>query len=303
MNIKTKLLFSFPLTLSLAVISCANNSSNYSTNYNSDNTFSTSHSLSSSSEKESASSETSSSDSSSSSDEECCENDLHDYVRYVPVQGGHRKQCEKCEEYLSEKEDHVFFNNDIKYCPSCGYYDEAMRHYFLPDAFNVTVNANGGTIQRSILNNLYIYDGGVFTLSSPNNAHGSYADFNVGGARFYYDNQIDDGTKLFMLKETSNREKIGTCKTLYTYTLYLFDNITPDSFAYEGGHISIDEIPINDWLNSHTSLNQFTYKYLSIQHHAEDNRTPVPGTNAVIVEVACKDCGEFLYQEVVFDED
>jgi formylmethanofuran dehydrogenase subunit E len=287
----------------MLIISCGNKP--YKSSESSDGVTSISEEpiTSSNIEESSTQSSLSSEELSSSPSKEHCENDLHGYVHYVPVEGGHKKQCDECEEFLSEKEEHVYFTSNIKYCPACGYYDEEMSPYTLSDSFNVTVRTTDGDVQRRILKNIYTSSNGeYFTLSSPSNAHSSYADFSVEDAKFYYDDQIDDGTKLFMLKETSDREKIGTCKTIYTYTLYLFDNITSGSFSYTGGHILIGETPISDWLNSHTSINQITYKYLSVQHHADDYRVPVPGTNAVIVEVTCEDCGEFLYQEVIHND-
>lgn len=300
MKEKTKFIISVVLFASLAIVSCGNKSSEISS---ASNHQSSSDSIKASiSEEQSSESASSSSESSSSEEQTTCKDDLHDYVRYIPVDNGHQKACETCNALIGEKENHNYFTDTIKYCPSCGYYDKEMNPYFLPDIFNVTVRTADGDTQRSILRNTYMYDGGIFTLSSPSNAHSSYADFSVEGAKFYYDDQIDDGTKLFMLKETSDREKIGTCKTIYTYTLSLYNKITPGTFSYENGHISIDGQNISDWLDNHISFTQVTYKYLSIQHHADDYRVPVPGTNAVIVEVTCEDCGEFLYQEIIHND-
>lgn len=240
--------------------------------------------------------------SSEDSSQPVCENELHSYVRYSPVEGGHRKKCDNCNEYLSEKESHVYFSNDILYCPGCGFYDEKMTKYSLPNEFNVVVRTADGTATRNILANLYqTSSGALFTLSSPRNAHASYMDSNVEGAKFYYDSEVDDGTKLFMLKETASRETIGTCKTIYNYTLYVYGGIALGSFSYLDGHISIGTNNVGDWLATQTPLSQVTYKYLSVQHHAEDYRVPVPGTSATIVEYTCEDCGQFLYQEVIYN--
>ena len=285
MNSSIKILFSLSLSFSLAVVSCGKKTtSSIDDGYSSQAT--------SSSEVHE-----------SSSTKETCKNDLHDYVRYVPVDNGHQKACETCDTFIGEKENHNYFTNAIKYCPSCGYYDEEMAPYTLPDDFDVAIRTTEGTEKRKILRNTYYFlDAGIFTLSSPSNAHSAYDYFDLENARFFYDNQVDDGTNLFMLKETSSKEKIGTCKTIYTYTLYLYSNINPGSFSYAGGHISIGEQAIAEWLESHTPSNQVTYKYLSVQHHADDYRVPVPGTNAVIVEVTCEDCHQFLYQEVIHND-
>lgn len=298
---KNKFAKSLLVIIPMLIVSCGNKPFDSSSDNDKSLASSDTSAITFSSEGMSQSSDLSS-DSDSSSEIPICENDLHDYVTYKPVEGGHRKACNTCNEYLSEKEDHVFYNDDILYCPACGYYDKEMHPYFLPDIFNVTVRTADGDTQRSILRNTYMYDGGIFTLSSPSNAHSSYSDFSVEGAKFYYDDQIDDGTKLFMLEETSPRETIGTCKTTYTYTLSLYNKITPGTFSYENGHISIDGQNISDWLDNHISFTQVTYKYLSVQHHAEDYRVPVPGTNAVIVEATCEDCHQFLYQEVIYND-
>lgn len=302
MNNKTKLFCSLMTLIPLLVVACGNKPS-ISSEENSSDSQTTSEIVTSSEIEESSSQESiSSEESSEDSSKQPCENDLHDYVRYSPVEGGHRKKCDNCDEYLSEKEDHTYFNDKNLYCPACGYYSETMAPYTLPETFNVTVRTADGKAQRRILGNLYTSSTGeYFTLSSPSNAHSSYADSAVEGAKFYYDSEVDDGTKLFMLKETSSKETIGTCKAVYTYTLFVYGGITSGSLSYADGHISIGGTAISDWLNAHTALNQVTYKYLSIQHHADDYRVPVPGTNAVIVEYTCEDCGQFLYQQVIYN--
>ena len=283
MKDKTKLLLSIALFASLAIVSCG---SKPNENSNSGNVSQSTSETTEASTSEEQSSEFSSADESSSSETETtCKDDLHDYVRYIPVDGGHQKACETCNAIIGEKENHNYFDDEHLYCPSCGHYDAKMTAYTLSEDFNVKVRTAEGNISRKILSNVYkTQSGGFFTLSSPSNAHGAYNDFNVEGARFYYDNEVDDGTKLFVLKETADRVKIGTCKTVYTYTLFVY-SVTPGSFSYSSGHISINEQGIADWLAVNTSSNQITYKYLYTQHHAEDYRVPVTGTNAVIVEV------------------
>ena len=295
MNSKTKVLISIALFASLAIVSCGNKPREKS---NSGQDSQTTSDIT----EDSTSEEQSSEENSSSESETTCKDDLHSYVRYIPVDGGHQKACETCNALVGEKVDHAYFDEDHLYCPSCGYYDAKMTAYMLSDDFNVKVRTAEGTASRKIISNLFqTQSGGLFTLSSPSNAHGAYNDFDVEGARFYYDNEVDDGTKLFMLKESASRVKIGTCKTAYTYTLSVY-SVTPGSFSYQSGHVLIGEQGIVDWLSANTASNQITYKYLYTQHHAEDYRVPITGTNDVIVEVTCQDCGEFLYQEIVHND-
>ena len=301
MNSKTKTFSSLMFLIPLVIAACGNKPS-ISSEENSSSSQTTSETIISSKIEETSSHESISSEESSDSTKPVCENDLHEYVRYSPVDGGHRKKCDNCDEYLSEKEDHTYFNSNILYCPACGYYSVTMASYTLPETFNVTVKTAEGNTTRRIIRNIYTSSNGeYFTLSSPSNAHGAYYDSAVEGTKFYYDNEVDDGTKLFVLKEISPKETIGTCKSIITYTLSVYDGIVSGSFSSSGGHISLNGASIGDWLNAHTALNQVTYKYLSIQHHADDYRVPVPGTNAVIVEYTCEDCGQFLYQQVIYN--
>lgn len=304
MNHTHKHLLPFLAFVSLLIVSCDNNS-----HESIENSLSNSIPLESSqqsndrTEEVSSSSFFDSSESSSATSETSnnsgCENDLHGYVSYSKVDGGHRKMCADCGTYVGELEPHAFFDENHLYCDACGSYDDGLTQATISNDFIVKVNSSIGVVQRTIITGLYqTASGGLFTTSSPNNAHSSYSDFDVYGAKFYYDNNVDDGTKLFKLEETASRKNIGTCKTIYTYSLAVYSGITPGTFSYTNGHITINEQSITDWLSSNTPLNQITYEYLYVSHHAEAHRTPVPNSNAVISEAICRDCGQFLYQEV-----
>lgn len=247
------------------------------------------------------SSEASGGESSSGSIQETpCKDDLHEYVTFCPVEGGHQKKCNECDTFIGDVESHSYFDNNLEYCPACGFFSDSLTKFELSDDFNVTVKSSNNIIQKKIITNLYKNsDNQLYTLSSPSNAHNAYSDFNVAGAKIYYDDTIDDGTKLFVQKETSDRKSIGTCKKIYTYTLYVYNDVQPGHFSYINGHISIDGASIDDWLAIKTPINQISYNYLFEQHHAEENNIPVSNNDAVIHEVTCRDCGQFLYQEIV----
>lgn len=247
----------------------------------------------------SESSESGSTSSETSNVNHGCENDLHSFVSYQKVDGGHRKTCIDCGAYVGELESHLFFDSSHLYCDACGTYDESLTQANLSKDFLVKVNSSNGVVQRTIIQIMYqTINGGLFTTSSPNNAHSSYSDFNVESAKFYYDNNIDDGTKLFMLEETASRKSISTCKTIYTYVLRVYGGIVPSTFSYTNGHITISDKSISEWLSSNTPINQINYDYLYVSHHAEAHTHPVSGSSAVVNEVVCRDCGQFLYQEI-----
>ena len=303
MKNKAKLLMSLILFASLVVVSCGKNPSSSSKQSSEQSTQPSTSEVSESSsdiEQSDTASYSSQEDSSSAIElEASCKDGLHNYVKCVPVDGGHRKACTLCGEFVGEKENHVYFNDNFLYCPTCGAYSNEMERLILTNDFDVTVKTENGNVTRKIISNIYKgLNNEHFTLSSPSNAHGSYTDSSVAGAKFYYDNVVDDGTKLFVLKETAAQETIGTCKKVYTYTLSVYNGITSGTFSYTGSHISINEQAISSWLEGHTPLNQITYKYLYMQHHGDDYRVPVPGTCAIINEVTCEDCQQFLYQQV-----
>lgn len=304
MNHTHKHLLPFLAFISLLIVSCGNNSHESIENSLSNSIPSESSQQSNDSTEEASSSSffdssESSSATSETSNNSGCENDLHGYVSYSKVDGGHRKMCADCGTYVGELESHVFFDNSHLYCDACGAYDDGLLQANLSEDFMVKVNSSNGVVQRTIITNVYqIASGGLFTTSSPSNAHSSYSDFNVEGAKFYYDNNVDDGTKLFMLKETASRKSVGTCKTIYSYSLRVYGGIVPGTFSYTNGHITIGEQSITDWLSSNAQLNQIAYEYLYISHHAESHQTPVFSSGAVINEVTCRDCGQFLYQEI-----
>lgn len=295
-----KLLLSLILLTSLVAVACNNKTSSSSEIEDESSSIFSSDSIDSSDVEQSTSS-SSSENNWSSHFETKCKDGLHDYIKCVPVEGGHKKYCEKCDLLIGEKENHVYFDDEYLYCPTCGFYDSRLTQYNLSEDFNVVVRTVSGNATRRILSNLYqAVNGGLFTLSSPSNAHSSYTDSNVEGARFYYDNSVDDGTKLFVLKETAFRESISPCKDIYTYTLSVYVGITSGTFSYTNGHITINSQAISNWLEAHSASKQVTYKYLNMHHHGDDYRVPVPGTCAIINEVTCEDCTQFLYQQVTY---
>lgn len=298
-----KQLLSFFALLSLLIVSCNNKPQesiqNSESNSISQSPSSVEETSSNSSLVSSKSSESSSTPSETSNINHGCENDLHSFVSYQKVDGGHRKTCIDCGAYVGELESHLFFDSSHLYCDACGAFGDSLTQAALSEDFNVKVNSSNGVVKKAIIQNMYqTIDGGLFTTSSPSNAHSSYSDFTVESAKFYYDDNVDDGTKLFMIEETASRKSKGTCKAIYTYVLRVYSGIVPDTFSYRNGHITINEQPIANWLSSNTPINQITYEYLYVSHHAEAHTHPITGSSAVVNEVVCRDCGQFLYQEI-----
>ena len=193
MNSKTKLLVSLIIFISLAIASCGSkfsfpseeksDTSVQPTAIETTSSFSVEESssfISSLTSEQSISQPSLSENNWSSHFETTCKDGLHDYVKCMPVEDGHKKYCEKCNLFIGEKEEHAYFNDEYLYCPTCGFYDAKLTKYPLTEDFNVVVKTANGNITRKILSNIYKTTGGVFfTLSSPSNAHGSYIDSDI----------------------------------------------------------------------------------------------------------------------------
>ena len=227
-----------------------------------------------------------------------CENDLHSYVTYSNVGGGHKKKCHDCGTYIGELEPHVCFSDDYQYCIGCDTFEDSLETYTLPEDFNVPVGTTGGTNQRKILSGIYQNNQGtLFTKTQAGNGQKAYYDSTLPNAKFYYENKAGDGAKLFVQTEAEDKVEIDACKSLYTYTLSVYDFTETDTFSYMGGRIKINDTQISDWLSSRTPTNEITYKYLYVSHRAKDNVTNLPD-GVVMHYVTCQDCNIFLYQEI-----